>query len=109
MVGKKFFWSRKTLPITKTRKRRKRLLVESDWRTYYGSNKYLQEDVVNQGSDMFYREILHLCKTKGECAYLEAKEQFDRNVLLTDEYYNGIISCKIGGQTVKYLKENLKS
>ena len=55
---------------------------------------------------MFYREILHLCKTKGECAYLETKEQFDREVLLTDEYYNGIISCKIGGQTVKYLKEN---
>ena len=107
-VGKKFFWSKKTLPITKTRKRRKRLLVESDWRTYYGSNKHLQEDVVNQGSDMFFREILHLCKTKGECAYLETKEQFDRNVLLTDEYYNGIISCKIGGQTVKYLKENLK-
>ena len=107
-VGKKFFWSKKTLPITKTRKRRKKLLVESDWRTYYGSNKHLQEDVVNQGSDMFFREILHLCKTKGECSYLETKEQFDRNVLLTDEYYNGIISCKIGGQTVKYLKENLK-
>tara|TARA_B100001057_G_scaffold105067_1_gene102532 strand:+ start:807 stop:1241 length:435 start_codon:yes stop_codon:yes gene_type:complete len=104
-VGKKFFWSKKTLPITKTRKRRKRLLIESDWRTYYGSNKHLKEDVVNQGSDMFYREILHLCKTKGECAYLETKEQFDREVLLTDDYYNGIISCKIGGQTIKYLKE----
>jgi len=107
-VGKKFFWSKKTLPITKTRKRRKRLLVESDWRTYYGSNKHLQQDVLKQGPDMFFREILHLCKTKGECAYLETKEQFDREVLLTDDYYNGIISCKIGGQTVKYLRENLK-
>lgn len=58
------------------------------------------------GDDFFYREILHLCKTKGECAYMETKEQFDREVLLTDDYYNGIISCKIGGQTVKYLKEN---
>lgn len=105
-VGKKFFWSKKTLPITKTRKRRKRLLVESDWRTYYGSNKHLQEDVKKIGEDFFYREILHLCKTKGECAYMETKEQFDREVLLTDDYYNGIISCKIGGQTVKYLKEN---
>ncbi len=105
-VGKKFFWSKKTLPITKTRKRRKRLLVESDWRTYYGSNKHLNEDVQKQGEDMFHREILHLCKTKGECSYMETKEQFDREVLLTDDYYNGIISCKIGGQTVKYLKEN---
>ena len=103
-IGKKFFWSKKTLPITKTRKRRKRLLVESDWRNYYGSNKHLQADVKQQGEEMFHREIIHLCKTKGECAYMEAKEQFDREVLLSEEYYNGIISCKIGGQTVKNLK-----
>lgn len=100
-VGKKFFWSKKTLPITKTRKRRKRLLVESDWREYYGSNKHLKADVEKMGGDFFHREILHLCKTKGECAYMETKEQFDREVLLTESYYNGIISCKIGGQTVK--------
>lgn len=105
-IGKKFFWSKKTLPITKTRKRRKRLLVESDWRDYYGSNKHLKADVEKQGDEMFHREIIHLCKTKGECAYMEAKEQFDREVLLTDDYYNGIISCKIGGQTVKNLQEN---
>ena len=42
-VGKKFFWSQKTLGITKTRKRRKKTLVESDWQTYWGSNKHLQE------------------------------------------------------------------
>lgn len=102
-VGKKFFWSQKTLPITKTRKRRKRLKVESDWRTYWGSNKHLVKDVEEQGHEHFTREILHLCKTKGECAYYEAKEQFEREVLLTEEYYNGIISCKIGGQTVKNL------
>lgn len=103
-IGKKFFWNKKTLPITKTRKRRKRLLVESDWRDYYGSNKHLQEDVIQQGTDMFHREILHLCKTKGECAYMEAKEQFDREVLLTDDYYNGIIQIKLGGNAIKNLK-----
>ena len=102
-VGKKFFWSQKTLPITKKRKRRKRLKVESDWRTYWGSNKHLVKDVEEYGHDNFVREILHLCKTKGDCAYMEAKEQFEREVLLTEEYYNGIISCKIGGQTVKNL------
>lgn len=102
-VGKKFFWSQKTLPITKTRKRRKRLKVESDWKGYWGSNKYLVQDVDKLGPEHFTREILHLCKTKGECAYFEAKEQFEREVLLTEDYYNGIISCKIGGQTVKNL------
>jgi len=103
-VGKKFFWSKKTLPITKTRKRRKRLLVESDWRDYYGSNVHLKEEVQKMGADCFHREILHLCKSKGECAYMETKEQFDRDVLLTDDYYNGIINCRIGGNAVKNLK-----
>jgi len=103
-VGKKFFWSKKTLPITKTRKRRKKLLVESDWKDYYGSNTYLKEEIEQQGSEMFHRQILHLCKTKGECAYMEAKEQFDRDVLIDDKYYNGIINCRIGAQSVKNLK-----
>ena len=100
-VGKKFFWSQKTLPITKTRKRRKKTLVESDWRTYWGSNKHLQEHHETIGDDGFYREILHLCRTKGECSYMEAKEQFERKVLFTDDYYNGIIQIRLGGNAVK--------
>mgnify|MGYP001367027868 CR=1 FL=1 len=104
-VGKKFFWSSKILPITKSRKRRKRLKVESNWRDYYGSNKHLQADVDEMGPESFHRRILVLCKTKGECAYMEAKIQFEKEVLLKEEYYNGIISCKVGAQTVKNLKK----
>tara|TARA_B100000780_G_C20820345_1_gene325927 strand:+ start:50 stop:475 length:426 start_codon:yes stop_codon:yes gene_type:complete len=104
-VGKKFFWSKKTLPKTKTRKRRKITYVESDWRSYYGSSRILNEEREIQGDDIYHREILHLCRTKGEAAYMEAKEQFAREVLLTDDYYNGIISCRIGGQSVKNLKK----
>jgi|TARA_B100000073_G_C23542949_1_gene496907 hypothetical protein len=105
-IGKKFFWSKKTLPITKTRKRRKRLLVESDWRDYFGSNKHLNEEREKVGEDTYFREILHLCKSKGECAYLEAKEQFDREVLGSDKYYNGIINVRIGAKSVKNLFTN---
>ena len=104
-IGKKFFWNKKTLPITKSRKRRKKTLVESNWRDYYGSNRILKEEIEIHGDDVYYREILHLCKTKGECAYIEAKEQFDREVLLTDDYYNGIIQVRIGSQSVKNLKK----
>ena len=56
------------------------------------------------GPDVVYREILHLCKTKGECSYMEAKEQFDREVLLTDDYYNGIIQIRLGGNAIKKIK-----
>ena len=105
-IGKKFFWKTKTLPITKTRKRRKRSLVESDWREYFGSNTHLKEHVSQQGADMFHREIVQLCKSKGECACYEAKEQFEREVLLSDKYYNGIINCRIGSKSVKNLFTN---
>ena len=104
-IGKKFFWKAKTLPITKTRKRRKKLKVESDWREYYGSSRHLTEDVEKMGIKNFYREILVFCKTKGECAYMETKIQFEHDVLLSDDYYNGIVNCRIGSNSVKHLKE----
>lgn len=102
-VGKKFIWSKKTLPITKTRKRRKVTYTQSDWVTYTGSSRQLNEDI--DSGHIIKKEILHLCATKGICAYMETKEHFERNVLLTDDYYNGIISCKIGGPSVRILKE----
>ena len=94
-IGKKFFWRAKTLPITKTRKRKKRLKVESDWKTYYGSSEVLKEQVSTRGTDRFERTILVLCKTKAECTYYEAKYQFERDVLLRDDYYNDWISAKV--------------
>lgn len=101
-IGKKFFWSPKTLPITKTRKRRVKTRVESDWRDYYGSSKEVQLLVEQKGSCNFKREILKLCKTKGECSYYEAKLQFEYDVLLKpDEYYNSFIGCKIHRKHVR--------
>ena len=93
--GKKFFHKKKTLPITKTRKRRKHTRVESDWKTYFGSSVKVQELLEEHGADAFDREIIRLCKTKGDCAYYETKEQFDREVLIRPDYYNGIINCRI--------------
>ena len=100
-IGKKFFWRSKILPVTKTRKRRKRTLVESDWRSYYGSNKDLKEQVLKNGGDIYTRTILKLCKSKGECSYYEAKLQFEYDVLFRDDYYNEFIGCKIHSKHVK--------
>jgi len=103
-VGKKLFVSKRKLPPLKGKTRRRTTIKESDWKTYYGSSEEVNQLVEEQTK--FQREILHLCKTKGELSYLETKEQFDRNVLLTDEYYNGIINCKIHRTHVKGLKNN---
>ena len=100
-IGKKFFWKPKTLPITKTRKRRVKTRVESDWRSYYGSSDAVKQLVESKGEDGFKREILRLCKTKGECSYYEAKLQFEYDVLLSDEYYNEFIGCKIHSKHIK--------
>ena len=94
-IGKKFFWKPKTLPVTKTRKRRVKTRVESDWMKYYGSSQELKEQVASRGPENYKREILKLCRTKGECSYYEAKLQFEYDVLLRDEYYNAFIGCKI--------------
>lgn len=95
-IGKKFFWKPKILPKTKTRKRRVRTRVESDWRTYFGSSKEVQVLVEEKGVDNYHREILRLCRTKGECSYYEMKYQLEYDVLLKpDEYYNAFIGGKI--------------
>ena len=100
-IGKKFFWKPKILPKTKTRKRRSRTRVESDWRKYYGSSTDVQMLVEQKGVDNFRRDILKLCKTKGECSYYEAKLQFEYDVLLKDEYYNEFIGCKIHSKHIR--------
>ena len=94
-IGKKFFWKPKTLPVTKTRKRRVKTRVESDWRDYWGSSKELQETVKIAGENKYKRDILRLCETKGDCSYWEAKLQFEYDVLLRDDYYNEFIGVKI--------------
>lgn len=100
-IGKKFFWKPKILPTTKTRKRRIRTRVESDWRKYYGSSTEVQMLVEQKGVDKFRRDILKLCKTKGECSYYEAKLQFEYDVLLRDDFYNEFIGCKIHSKHIK--------
>lgn len=105
-VGKKFLVAPKILPKTQTRKRRKRIRVESDWRSYFGSSAELLADVKKYGPENFTREILRFCSTKGDCSYYELKEQIERNVLETDDYYNNYIGGKIHS---KHLTINRKS
>ncbi|MEK9697646.1 MAG: hypothetical protein VW270_17910 [Candidatus Poseidoniales archaeon] len=105
-VGKKLAKFKKTRPPLKGRKNRRREKVESDWQDYWGSSDNLKADVEKLGADNFTREILHFCNSRGLMSYLEAKEQFDRRVLETDEYYNGIINVRVGSS--KILQEGLK-
>ena len=69
---------------------------ESDWKTYTGSSDKLNIDIAIHGKDKFLFKILRFCKNKYELGYYEAKLQFDKDVLISEDYYNGIINCRIG-------------
>jgi len=96
-IGKKLAKFKTTKPPLKGRKNKRRGYKESDWKDYWGSSDRLNEDVAELGEDNFTREILYLCKSRAEMSYIEAREQFDRRVLETDDYYNGIINVRVGG------------
>jgi hypothetical protein len=93
----------KTVKLKNGTKKKKKIKgkIESDWQTYYGSSDELTKDVQTLGSDKFTREILHYCNSKALTSYLEAKEQFDRRVLESDEYYNGHIQVRVHGSHIK--------
>ena len=100
-IGKKLARFKRSRPPLKGKKNKRRHTVESDWQDYYGSSDLLTEDVNKLGKEKFTREILHLCKSKGECNYIEAKEQFARGVLESDDYYNGHIRVRVHGSIIK--------
>lgn len=91
-IGKKLFYSSRTKMV---KKKKKKVKAESDWKKYYGSNLELIADAEKHGRNNFRRTILRLCKTKGECNYFEAKEQFALDVLRNNEYYNTWIMVKV--------------
>jgi hypothetical protein len=100
-IGKKLFWSKRRLPPLKGKTRKRTVISESDWKTYYGSSEELKLLVETNGGDNYTREILHFCKGKGEMSYLEIFEQITRHVLLREDYHNGFIGGKIHRNHVK--------
>lgn len=94
-IGKKFYWHKKTLKPLKGKKQKRHSVVESDWKTYWGSSNKLQEDLKKYKKKNFTREILTHCKTKFDCAYEELKLQMYYNVLDDPLSYNEIINVRL--------------
>ena len=105
-VGKKLARFKTTRYKMHTQKNGKKIrkkirgAVASDWQEYYGSSDQLNRDVESLGRDRFQREILYYCRSKAECNYIEAREQFTRKVLESDQYYNGHIRVRVHGSLI---------
>ena len=97
-IGKKLFVSTRTKTL---KGKSKKVTLDSVWRDYYGSNALLKADVEALGADKFRRDILHLCKSKGTANYLEMREQIDRRVLESDQWYNDWIMVKVARSHIK--------
>jgi len=94
--------TQKTVKLKNGTKKRKKIRskIDSDWREYYGSSPELTADVITLGTENFTREILYYCKSKAECSYVEAREQFARQVLESQDYYNGHIQVRVHGRHI---------
>jgi hypothetical protein len=99
-IGKKLARFKRSRPPLKGRKNKRRYKVNSDWQDYYGSSDDLTMDVNKIGKDKFSREILFFCFSKAELSYIEAREQFARKVLESDQYYNGHIRVRVHGKGI---------
>ena len=74
LLNDKKYVGKKLLKFKKTKKlkgKKKKMLVESDWQTYYGSSESLKSDVKIHGVEHFKREVIRLCKNKSELTYFE--------------------------------------
>jgi hypothetical protein len=89
-IGKKLFTKSKRYQKNNKKKSKR---VSSDWLTYTGSNDQLNNDIAN--GDTVTKYILILCKSKGWMTYHETKQILNRDCLLSDEFYNSWIQCKI--------------
>jgi hypothetical protein len=94
-IGKKLARFKKSRPPLKGKTNRRRYTIESDWQDYYGSSDDLSADIEKIGEKNFKREILYYCYSKGECSYIEAREQFRHRVLESDDWYNGHIRVRV--------------
>ena len=74
---------------------KKKVITESNWKVYWGSNKELIELSKNEPYENFEREILQVCNSKKLLTYYETKYLFMLQVLeFPDNYFNDNILGK---------------
>ena len=94
-IGQKKIIKVEKRPPLKGKVRKRRIVKQSDWRTYSGSSNDLKNDVKEAGEDKFKFTIIRFCDSKWECSYWELYHQMLNHVLFREDSYNGIINVRI--------------
>lgn len=93
-IGKKQLMSYRTLPPLKGEKRKRKVVKEGDWKTYYGSHAEVKK-LVKESKEDFKREILQFVTTKKQLTYFENKWLFCKGVIEPgSEYFNDNIESR---------------
>ena len=93
-LGKKVLQFNRKLPPLKGQKRKRKVVKESDWKTYYGSHKTIKQLLKEGKQEEFSREIIQFVPTKKLLTYFECKYLFIKEVLEHGEYINDNILAK---------------
>lgn len=94
-IGKKQCNNRIKRKPLKGKKRNRIDYKESDWKDYTGSSKELNDDIEKYGKQNFEFVILEWGYSKFELGYKEIKLQLEKDVLLKENYYNGICNIRL--------------
>lgn len=101
-LGKKVLQFNRTLPPLKGQKRKRKVVKESDWKTYYGSHAEIKGLIKEGKQEEFSREILQYVPTKKLLTYFECKYLFINGVLEHSEYINDNILAKFYRKDFNY-------
>lgn len=93
--GQKKFVKVEKRPPLKGKVRKRKIVKQSDWKTYCGSSNELKTDIENLGENEFTFEILEFCESKWMMSYEELRLQMLNNVLLRNDSYNGIVNVRL--------------
>lgn len=93
-LGKKVLQFNRKLPPLKGQKRKRKVVKESDWKTYYGSHQTIKTLIKEDKQGEFSREILQFVPTKKLLTYYECKYLFKKEVLENEKYINDNILAK---------------
>lgn len=117
-IGRKYFWSKRTLPPLKGKTRKRHVTKSSDWQNYWSSSKIIKSEIEEYGISFFTREIVTLHPNKTETNMMEIQLQFmldvleERDELGNRIYYNENINTKFypskNEYTIAHRKQNYK-
>jgi len=94
--GQKVLFNKITKKPLKGKNNKRHFKVQSDWIFYFGSCEELKKDIQLYGEDNFDRIILLFVDSKVLLNYFETWIQMYYGVLFKpNEFYNGIINCRI--------------